>query len=391
MEPADFTSEAPGRLVRVEGSVAFVPRDLPPPLAWDTRTVGLLSAADRALGQLAATGRSLPNPHLLIRPFMRREAVLSSRIEGTQASVSDLVLFEIHPAQERQTPDVREVSNYVRALEYGLDRVHRLPLSLRLMRELHSSLMEGVRGGDRFPGEFRREQVWIGPPGCSLAEATHVPPPPNDDMHQALYALERFLHTPSDLPPIARLALVHYQFEAIHPFSDGNGRIGRLLITLMLCLDGILPQPLLYLSAYFDRHRQDYYDHLRDVSRRGDWTGWIRFFAQGVAEEAMDAVDRAQRLAHLRAQYIQRVRTPRTSALVTRLIEELFARPAISIDMVAQWLDLTPASAQKHVDRLMREGILEEVTGRRRNRIFLAREIIQAVQEPSFGHRPSER
>lgn len=388
MEAADFTPEAPGRLVRVEGSVAFVPRDLPPPLTWDNETVGLLSAAERALGQLAAMGRTLPNPHLLIRPFMRREAVLSSRIEGTEASVSDLVLFEIHPAQERQTPDVREVYNYVRALEYGLERVRQLPLSLRLICELHRLLMEGVRGGDRCPGQFRREQVWIGPPGCSIAQATHVPPPPNDDMMQALYALERFLHAPSNLPPVARLALVHYQFEAIHPFTDGNGRIGRLLITLMLCLDGILPQPLLYLSAYFDRHRQAYYDGLRDVSRRGDWTGWIRFFAQGVAEEAMDAVDRAQRLADLRDRYVARVRTPRTSALVTKLIEELFARPAISIDMVAQLLDITPASAQKHVDRLIHAGILEEVTGRRRNRIFLAKEIIQAVQEPSFGHRP---
>jgi Fic family protein len=389
MEAADFTPEAPGRLVRVEGSVAFVPRDLPPPLAWETPTVGLLSAAERALGQLAAMGRTLPNPHLLIRPFMRREAVLSSRIEGTQASVSDLVLFEVYPAQERQTPDVRDVHNYVRALEYGLERVRQLPLWLRLICELHRLLMEGVRGGDRRPGEFRHEQVWIGPPGCSLAEATHVPPPPNDDMRQALYALERFLHEPSDLPPVARLALVHYQFEAIHPFTDGNGRIGRLLITLMLCLDGVLPQPLLYLSAYFDRHRQAYYDSLRDVSRRGDWTGWIRFFAQGVAEEAMDAVDRAKRLTDLRADYIARVRTPRTSALVTQLIEELFARPAISIDMVAKLLDLTPASAQKHVDRLNQAGILEEVTGRRRNRIFLAKEIVQAVQEPSVGHRSS--
>lgn len=207
-------------------------------------------------------------------------------------------------------------------------------------------------------------------------------------MTQALHALEQFLHAPSDLPPIARLALVHYQFEAIHPFLDRNGRIGRLLIALMLCLDGILPEPLLYLSPYFERHRQAYYDGLCEVSRKGEFLAWLRFFAQAVAQEATDTMDRAKRLTDLRTQYIAQVCTPRTAALLTRLIEELFARPALTIDMAVKLLKVTFASAQKHVDRLAQAGIVREITGRRRNRISLAQGILQAIQDPDFGHRP---
>lgn len=382
MERRDFSEDAPGRLAVVGNTVAFVPNDLPPRLTWDDETFGLVGAAERALGQLAAIGRGFANPHLLMRPFIRREAVLSSRIEGTQASVSDLVLFEIDPEVEQRVPDVREVANYIQALEYGLSRVKQIPLSLRLICELHGLLMQGVRGSDRSAGEFRRAQVWIGPPGCAIEQARHVPPPADQTMHACLDSLEKYLHAPSTLPPIVRLALVHYQFEAIHPFNDGNGRVGRLLITLMLCLDGILPQPLLYLSAYFDRCRQEYYDHLRDISRRGEWIAWIRFFAQGVVEEARDAVGRAERLNDLRRQYIEAISTARASALLTKLVDHLFSQPAVSIAVVRQWLDVTAATAQKHVDRLLEHGILEERTGRRRNRYYLAKGIVQAIQEP---------
>lgn len=383
MQRSDFTKDAPGQLVPIGGTLAFVPNPLPPALSWDDETLGIVSTAERALGQLAAIGNWLPNPHLLIRPFLRREAVLSSRIEGTQASISDLVLFEVDPEIEQRVPDVREVQNYIQALDYGMERVQTLPLSLRLIRELHAKLMAGVRGADRFPSEFRTTQVWIGSPGCPIEQATHVPPPPDSSMHTALDALEQYLHTSSALPPVVRLALIHYQFEAIHPFTDGNGRIGRLLITLMLCLERVLPQPLLYLSAYFDRHRQAYYDHLRDVSRRGEWMAWVRFFARGVAQEAMDAVGRARRLFDLRQEYIEAVRTARASALLTKLIENLFDRPAVSIAMVRQWLGVTAATAQKHVDRLVQAGILEEVTGRQRYRYYLAKGIVQAIDEPS--------
>ena len=229
------------------------------------------------MSELAGAARTLPNPHLLIGPFIRREAVLSGRIEGTQASLSDLFFFEASGAADPAVPDVREVSNYVKALEHGLARLDALPISLRLIREIHAKLMEGVRGEHLTPGEFRRSQNWIGAPGCTLMEAIFVPPP-EEEMMECLGELEKYLHEPSALLPLVRLALVHYQFETIRPFLDGNGRIGRLLITLLLCAEGLLSEPLLYLSAYFERHRQDYYRCLLDVSHAGQWSHWISFF-----------------------------------------------------------------------------------------------------------------
>lgn len=322
---------------------------------------------------------------------MRKEAVLSSQIEGTQASLDQLVLFELDPQTEQQVPDVREVSNYVQALEYGLDRVRKLPLSTRLIREMHEHLLDGVRGQDKDPGQFRRIQVHIGPDREGIEHATYVPPPPGPELDGALTALEKFLHAPSMLPPVVRLALVHYQFEAIHPFIDGNGRIGRLLISLMLCHDAILPQPLLYLSAYFERHRREYYNRLQRVSTHGEWTEWITYFAQGVAYESMDAVDRIHNLGDLRARYIAGFQRARSPALTIQLIEHLFSQPAVTVSSVAQLLHITYRPAQKHVDRLVAAGILVEVTGQQRNRVYLAREILRAIQDPHpppGGHRP---
>ncbi|MGH7372019.1 MAG: Fic family protein, partial [Candidatus Methylomirabilales bacterium] len=248
MDPAEFSGSPSGKVVRTpQGYWAFVPNPLPPPIQYDPETVGLLSDADRGLGHLAGIGQLLPNPHLLIAPYIRREAVLSSRIEGTQASLSDLLYFEAAEEEPPRAPDVQEVQNYVRAMEYGLKQLKKLPLSLRLVREIHAILMGGVRGEQRRPGEFRQTQNWIGPPGCSLVEATFVPPPVSE-MNDALGAWEKFLHEVKDIPPLVQCAVLHYQFEAIHPFLDGNGRAGRLLITFFLCERGYLPQPLLYLS-----------------------------------------------------------------------------------------------------------------------------------------------
>ncbi|MCX5684267.1 MAG: Fic family protein [Planctomycetota bacterium] len=385
MQASDFTKDSPGRLApTIGGQLAFLPNELPPLLVWNTDLVGCLSAADRALGRLAGLGQDMPNPHLLIRPFLRREAVLSSQIEGTQASMPDLLLFEVNPQVERDMPDVREVSNYVHALEYGLERVKTLPLSLWLIREMHKRLLAGVRGEDNAPGEFRTCQVHIGPRGAGIEQATFVPPPPSE-LNRLLGALERYLHEPSDLPPVVRLALVHYQFETIHPFRDGNGRIGRLLISLMLCLEKILPMPLLYLSAYFQRTRQEYYEQLRRASQAGTWNDWLTYFARGVASEAMDAVDRAQRLKGLQARYVRQVRTVRTSALLMQLIEELFNYPMVSTAKVAELLKVTPHTAQTHIDRLAKAGILRETTGQKRNRLFVADGIIKAVYDPTFG------
>ena len=276
MDIALFRNSPSGRLTRASGGYwAFVPNPLPPKLEWDNALVSLISKADIAVGTLSGLGETLPNPHLLIYPFIRREAVLSSRIEGTRSSLSDLLLFEATKIEKQR--DVKEVQNYVHAMEYGLKRLNELPLSLRFIRELHSILMEGVRGEQATPGEFRQSQNWIGPPGCTLDEAIFIPPPV-PQMQECLNQLEDFLHTEKDLPLLVRLALVHYQFEAVHPFLDGNGRIGRLLITLFLCQRKVLTKPLLYLSAFFERHRQDYYDLLLKVSREAGWREWIEFF-----------------------------------------------------------------------------------------------------------------
>jgi len=383
MQVADFTADRPGRLVRAPGGYwAFVPNPLPPALELSWELAGRLSDADRAVAELAGVARNLPNAHLLIRPFMRREAVLSSRIEGTRASIADLVLFEAHaePPPELAPPsDVLEVHNYALALAYGLKRLGDLPLSLRLVREIHERLMRGARGEHLTPGEFRRSQNWIGPAGCTIDEATFVPAP-MPEMHEALDALEKSLHSKSALPPLVRLALVHYQFEAIHPFLDGNGRVGRLLISLLLCEEGVLPQPLLYLSAYFEKRRPRYYDLLLDVSRRGTWSDWVGFFLEGVTDQSRDALWRIGKVLDLWHAYRQRFETARSPALLLALVDRLFENPAVTIPDAARRLKVTNRSARLIIDKLVAAGILEEITGRERYKVFLSRGIMKTAE-----------
>ncbi len=382
MEVAAFTDHKNGRLIKTSlGYWAFIPNALPPHLDLTWELVQHLSEADRTLSELAGVARTLPNPHLLIGPFVRREAVLSSRIEGTQASLSDLLFFEASGAVDPKAPDVHEVANYVKALEYGLARLKKLPMSLRLIREVHERLMRGVRGDRLTPGEFRQSQNWIGPQGCTLMDATYVPPPV-EEMHEALKDFEQYLHAPSALPPLIRLAFLHYQFEAIHPFLDGNGRIGRLLLTLLLCNDGILPAPLLYLSAYFERYRNDYYHLLLAVSQAGSWTDWIIFFLRGVAEQSRDAIKRSHQLLDLWQQYRRNLQSARASALLLQLVDELFSYPAITIGQAAKRLKVTHRSAQLNVEKLVRMRILKEATGKRRNRVFVAPDIVQVIEAP---------
>ena len=379
-----FRHSPAGRLVRTPTDYwAFVPNSLPPEITWTSELIAALSQADRALGELAGLGRSLPNPHLLILPFVRREAVLSSRIEGTQASLSDLYVYEAIqlPLFEVPTSDVQEVYNYVRALEYGLERLKTLPLSLRLIREIHERLMEGVRGEHQTPGEFRRSQNWVGPPGCTLNEATYVPPPV-PEMRETLGDFEKFLHAPSSLPLLVRLGFIHYQFEAIHPFLDGNGRIGRLLITLLLCNWDILPLPLLYLSAYFETHRQTYYDLLLEVSQKGKWEAWLTFFLRGVASQSRDAVVRAQRLQHLREQYRGQFQTTRAASRLLQVVDLLFARPVLTTRQVEETLEVNFSSAQRYINQLVAANILREITGQARNRIYVAEQILKNIDEP---------
>jgi len=380
MQPSDFTQDKYGRLLKgPHGYWAYVPGPLPPAIDITIDIVRELSDADRALSELVGVARTLPNPHLLIGPFVRREAVLSSRIEGTQASFSDLLFFESANLKEKEIPDVREVSNYVRAMEYGLNRLRDLPLSLRLIREIHGILLERVRGQRQTPGEFRRSQNWVGPPGCTLMDATYVPPPV-DEMHNALDRFEKYLHAKSDLPPLIRLALIHYQFEAIHPFLDGNGRVGRLLVTLLLCSEGLLPEPLLYLSAFFERYRDEYYRRLLEVGQRGKWKDWIIYFLRGVTSQSRDAIRRSDRLLALWQKYRADLQEARASALLLQLVDELFSYPAITNRSAAQKLSVTPRSAQLNIEKLERANILREATGKLRNRVYVAHEIISIIE-----------
>lgn len=379
MDTALFENSSSGRLVRaIDGYWAFVPNPLPPKLDWSDALVSLTSKADLALGTLSGLGETLPNPHLLIYPFIRKEAVLSSRIEGTQSSLSDLLLFEATKAEKQR--DVKEVQNYVRAMEHGLKRLEELPLSLRLIRELHAILMEGVRGERAVPGEFRQSQNWIGPPGCTLNDATFVPPPVAE-MKETLDQLEKFLHSDAQLPPLVELALIHYQFETIHPFLDGNGRIGRLLITLFLCQRGILTKPLLYLSAFFERHRQEYYDHLLQVSQRGTWQQWLEFFMQAVVNQSDDAVRRARRLLDLHHTYHQTSLEKRLAPTAAELVELIFVKPVLNAKVAQESLKVTYPGAQKAINALVEQGILAEITGGKRNKAYAAKKILEILEE----------
>ena len=381
MDPSKFQASTSGKVIRLpQGYWAFLPAVLPPALTFSPSLVAALSDADRALGELKGLGGTLVNPHLLIRPLARREAVLSSRIEGTRASLDDLLAYEATQLSFLETgSDVREVHNYVRALEYGLERIHTLPISQRLIREMHAKLMEGVRGDVWTPGEFRRSQNWIGPAGSTLETAPYVPPPV-DYMLAALSALENFIHAPSDLPPLLRLGLIHYQFEAIHPFLDGNGRVGRLLVALLLSAWQLLPQPLLYLSAYFESNRQDYYDLLLAVSQRATWEDWLLYFLEGVKQQSLDAVNRIDRLQALRVQYRAQIQAQRAPARLLRVVDLLFAQPVITTRQVETALETNFLGAQRLIDQLVQAGMLREITGGRRNRVYRADEILKILE-----------
>ena len=357
---------------------AFVPNALPPVVEFSSELVLALSDADRALGELAGLGRGIPEPQLLIRPFIRREAVLSSRIEGTLAGLEDLYQFEAG-ARGSTHPDVAEVANYVRALEYGLERVFTLPLSLRLVRELHQKLMEGVRGGQSTPGEFRRSQNWIGRPGCTLNEATYVPPPV-PQMQDALAAFETYLHSDDVLPPLIRIAAIHYQFESIHPFLDGNGRVGRLIISLLLAHWDLLEMPLLYLSAYFERNRREYYDRLLAVSIKSEWQDWLLFFLRGVAEESRDASERIKVLQDLQAGYRETVMRLRASALPLRILDLLFATPVITARQAQNTLGVSYNGARLAIGKLVDAGILHGTSDETYGREFIATGILHALE-----------
>ena len=354
-----------------QGYRAFVPNPLPPspPVAMDAPFVRLLSEADCALGRLDGAASILPNPDFFVGMYVRQEAVLSSQIEGTQSTLEDVLEHEAGLRGAEHPRDLAEVVNYVKAMNHGLARLAELPLSLRLIREIHGQLLEGVRGSEHTPGEFRRSQNWIGPLGCTLANAAYVPPAVHD-MLPALDNLEKFLHDDS-LPVLVQAALAHAQFETIHPFLDGNGRVGRLLIAFLLCWRGVLSRPLLYLSLYLKARRQEYYDRLNAVRVDGDWEGWLRFFLAGVAEVADGAARTARAILDLREEHRQLVAAKaRRANLAQALLDMLFRHPVVTARSVEQGLGCTQPTANTLVNDFAAWGLLEETTGKLRNRRY---------------------
>ena len=363
-----------GRYVdQPQGYRAFMPAPLPPqpPVRLEGELQTLLSQADQSLGRLDGSIQTLPDPDLFVFMYVRKEAVLSSQIEGTQSSLQDVLAAEARIRSPDRPRDVDEVINYVTAMNYGLDRLQTLPLSIRLIREIHTRLLHGVRGSQLQPGELRRSQNWIGPAGCTLNEATFVPPPHREVPH-ALGALEGFVHSPSELPVLVQIGLVHAQFETIHPFLDGNGRVGRLLITFLLCQRGILQHPVLYLSHFFRQDRSEYYERLQAVRDRGDWEGWLAFFLRGASAVSAEAADTVRRILTLREAHRTLVteRLGRAAADGHRVLESLYRRPFLTVAHVPEITGTNYAAANRLVVRLVQIGVLEEVTGGRRNRVF---------------------
>lgn len=362
-----------GRFVKqLEGHIAFIPAPLPPhpPVTMDSELACLLSEADRSLGRLDGVATVLPNPDFFVAMYVRQESVLSSQIEGTQSSLDDVLQFEIDSSGEELPRDVEEVVNHIHAMNYGLKRIANLPLSLRLIREIHERLLAGVRGAERTPGEFRRSQNWIGPQGCTLANAAFVPPPVHE-MQTALGNFETFLHD-SSLPVLIHCGLAHAQFETIHPFLDGNGRVGRLLITFLLCERKALHRPLLYLSLFLKVHRSEYYDRLMAVRRDGNWEGWLKFFLRGIAEVSRSATETAHAILNLREAHRQLIvdKLAGRAALGIRLLDYLFEQPLVSVSLVEKRLECSFVTANRLVEHLEGLKILRETTGGQRNRRY---------------------
>ncbi len=368
------------------GYRAFVPAPLPPqpPIILAGELQRLLSEADMALGRLDGSIQTLPNPDLFVFMYVRKEAVLSSQIEGTQSSLQDLLAAEAQLFTPEAPKDVDEVVNYVAAMNHGLARLPELPVSVRLIREIHEKLLAGVRGARLAPGELRRTQNWIGPAGSTLNDASFIPPPP-DIVPQALGDLEKFLHAASDLPLLIKIGLAHAQFETVHPFLDGNGRIGRLLITFLLCERGVLHKPVLYLSHYFKRHRQRYYDLLQAIRDHGAWEDWLQFFLRGVAEVSVQATETSRRILALRENHRTAIadNLGYSAGNGHRVLERLYERPILSVNEVRELTGTTFPAANALVERLVKIGILNEVTGQARNRRFRYDAYVHLFDEPA--------
>jgi len=379
------THSRTGRYVQQPaGYRAFIPNPLPPnpPIAIDPEMQVLLSQADRALGRLDGSIQTLPHPDLFVFMYVRKEAVLSSQIEGTQSSLQDVLAAEARILAPDRPRDVEEVVNYVGAMNKGLARLSELPVSVRLFREIHAELLKGTRGSNLAPGEIRTSQNWIGPAGCTLNEATFVPPPPHE-VGQHLADLEKFLHSETQLPVLIRVGLAHAQFETIHPFLDGNGRIGRLMITFLLCEQEILLKPVLYLSHYFKKHREAYYEQLQSVRDHGTWEAWLTFFLQGIVEVSKQATETARRILTLRESHRLTITNQfgRAAGNGYRALEHLYETPIVSVNEVQSLTGTTYQAANELVSKFVENEILEEITGQTRNRRFMYRSYINLFHE----------
>lgn len=391
-------SDRAGRYVRqTTGYAAFIPRPLPPepPIAFDDEMQTLLSKADRALGRLDGSIQTLPNPDLFVLMYVRKEAVLSSQIEGTQSSLADVLEVEASVFDPHHPSDVGEVLNYVAAMRYGLKRLEELPLCVRLIKEIHNELLHNVRGREKNPGEVRTSQNWIGPGGCTLQTASFVPPPPHEVMN-ALSDLELFMHSGVYLPALIKIGLIHAHFETIHPFLDGNGRVGRLLITFLLMENEILLKPVLYISHYFKRNRSEYYERLQAVRDRGEWEAWIKFFLAGIAAVSLEATETARAIVDLRERHRALVteRFGRAAGNGLNILETLFRSPIVTVGQVQKNLGITYPPANALVQRFVDAGILFEMTGQERYRVYQYSPYISLFsdnrEEPQLDHGPSQ-
>lgn len=375
----DIKNSPSGKVITaLAGYKAYIPNRLPPDFEWTTSLVNSLSRADHALGMLAREGSRLLNPHLLMRPFIVREAVLSSKIEGIQATLGDILANDAGIAIGRNADDLQEVQNYINALDYGITRLQDFPLSLRVIKEIHEKLMSGVRGDHATPGEFRRSQNWIGAPGSTLNNAKYIPPSP-EHLMQTLGEFESFLHDRS-LPPLIHIALCHYQFEAIHPFLDGNGRVGRLLITLLLLERKVLPSPLLYISAFFEATRSEYYQYLFEVSSKGNWREWIAYFLNGVAIQSLDVLSRAERINKLLEDWLVKIDAP-SGAVAAIIVKNLAVNPYITTTKIAKDMNVAYTTAQRAIQKLEQLSIVKQAFEGKRERVYCAVEILAILEE----------
>lgn len=357
--------------------LTFMPHILPPTIIFSSELILALSKADIKLGKLSGVGLLLPNPNLLILPYLKKEAVMSSRIEGTRISLSELFLTEAK-GNEADVPDALGVMNYVKAVNYGLEKIEREPITLELIKEMHKILLKGVRGENKLSGEFRKVQNWIGPPNSKPQEAQFVPPPP-EEVPRLIQELITYLNTDDRLPLLIKCSLMHYQFETIHPFCDGNGRIGRSLITLYLCKKKLIIRPLLYLSEYFEAHRREYTTLLLNTNKEGKFEEWIKFFLNGIETQSEDALQRVTQMQKLREEYRKKAQESLNTLAITKLIDNLFMNPFITITATESLLKVTYPTAKRLIENLVKLGILKPSSDVQRNKIFVAHEILSII------------